>query len=116
MLTEPGGPFINVDKLDLRKYATRPALAKVSCLPPNGRAAEVAAVRCCVITYCIMITTLGRRSSWQRLRRVCGRVEGPLLLIGAGAVVHAEYKDWWWKARLGKCYFQVLRVCCVACC
>ena len=31
MLTEPGGPFINVDKLDLRKYATRPALAKVLC-------------------------------------------------------------------------------------
>ena len=31
MRSEPGGPFINVDKLDLRKYAKRPALAKVLC-------------------------------------------------------------------------------------
>ena len=31
MLAEPGGPFINVDKLDLRKYAQRPALARVLC-------------------------------------------------------------------------------------
>ena len=31
MLSEPGGPFINVDKLDLRKYAVRPALARVLC-------------------------------------------------------------------------------------
>lgn len=31
MLAEPGGPFINVDKLDLRKYAARPALARVLC-------------------------------------------------------------------------------------
>lgn len=25
------GPFINVDRLDLRKYAQRPALAKILC-------------------------------------------------------------------------------------
>ena len=31
ILAEPGGPFINVDKLDLRKYAQRPALARVLC-------------------------------------------------------------------------------------
>lgn len=29
MLTEPGGPFIDVSKLNLAKYANRPALAKV---------------------------------------------------------------------------------------
>lgn len=29
MLTEPGGPFIDVSKLNLAKYASRPALAKV---------------------------------------------------------------------------------------
>ena len=28
MLTEPGGPFIDVSKLNLSKYAHRPALAK----------------------------------------------------------------------------------------
>jgi tetratricopeptide repeat protein 8 len=31
MLSEPGGAFINIDKLDLRKYASRPALARVLC-------------------------------------------------------------------------------------
>lgn len=31
MMSEPGGPFINIDKLDLRKYAARPALARVLC-------------------------------------------------------------------------------------
>lgn len=31
MLSEPGGPFINVDKLDLRKYAARPMLARALC-------------------------------------------------------------------------------------
>lgn len=29
MLTEPGGPFIDISKLNLTKYAQRPPLAKV---------------------------------------------------------------------------------------
>ena len=29
MLTEPGGPFLDVSKLDLNKYAQKPALARV---------------------------------------------------------------------------------------
>lgn len=29
MLTEPGGPFIDVSKINLAKYAERPVLAKV---------------------------------------------------------------------------------------
>ena len=46
MLTEPGGPFIDVSKINLGKYANRPALAKVServvhkfsvCLKFNSR-------------------------------------------------------------------------------
>jgi len=73
MLTEPGGPFINVDKLDLRKYATRPALAKVLC------------------DYILYHDHNPRKA----------------LELAALATVHAEYKDWWWKARLGKCYFQL---------
>ena len=31
MLTQPGGPFVDLDKLDLRKYAQRPALARALC-------------------------------------------------------------------------------------
>ena len=30
MLSEAGGPFIRVERLDLKKYAARPELAKVS--------------------------------------------------------------------------------------
>ena len=30
MLTEPGGPFVDVSKLNMSKYSQRPALAKVS--------------------------------------------------------------------------------------
>lgn len=73
MLTEPGGLFINVDKLDLRKYATRPALAKVLC------------------DYIIYIDHKPRKA----------------LELCSLATVHAEYKDWWWKARLGKCYYKL---------
>ena len=29
MLTEPGGPFIDISKLNVAKYAQRPSLAKV---------------------------------------------------------------------------------------
>lgn len=29
MLTEPGGPFIDISKLNLTKYAQQPPLAKV---------------------------------------------------------------------------------------
>ena len=31
MVQEAGGPFINVERLDLRKYASRPALARALC-------------------------------------------------------------------------------------
>merc|ERR1711990_1258312 len=68
MRSEPGGPFINVDKLDLRKYATRPALAKVLC------------------DYIIYHDHNPRKA----------------LELAALATQHVEYKDWWWKARLGK--------------
>ncbi|OQR90039.1 sporangia induced TRP protein [Achlya hypogyna] len=29
------------------------------------------------------------------------------LELAAEATVAADYKDWWWKARLGKCYYQL---------
>lgn len=31
MMSEAGGPFINVDRLDLRKYAARTSLSRVLC-------------------------------------------------------------------------------------
>lgn len=73
MLSEPGGPFVAVEKLDLRKYAARPALARVLC------------------DYIIYHDHNPKKS----------------LELCAIATQLAEYKDWWWKARLGKSYYQL---------
>ncbi|EFJ39613.1 TRP protein for flagellar function [Volvox carteri f. nagariensis] len=73
LASEPGGPFINVDRLDLRKYAARPLLARVLC------------------DYLIYT-----EHNMKRALELC-----------ALATQVAEYQDWWWKARLGKCYYQL---------
>jgi len=73
MLSEAGGPFINVDKLDLRKYASRPALARALC------------------DYILYHDHNPKKS----------------LELAALATVQADYQDWWWKARLGKSYYQL---------
>eukprot|EP00899_Mesostigma_viride_P006572 jgi/Mesvir1/15916/Mv08240-RA.1 len=73
MLSEPGGMFINVDKLDLRKYAQRPALARALC------------------DFIIYHDHNPKKA----------------LELAALATVQADYSDWWWKARLGKCYYQL---------
>eukprot|EP01043_Picozoa_sp_COSAG02_P079353 COSAG02_NODE_18315_length_946_cov_0.971665_2_plen_123_part_01 len=73
MLSEPGGPFINIERLDLKKYAQRPALAKILC------------------DYIIYQLHNPRKA----------------LELASLATVAADYKDWWWKARLGKCYYQL---------
>lgn len=72
MNTDPGG-FINADRLDLRKYATRPAIAKG------------------LIDFILYHDHNPKKA----------------LELASEATVAAEYKDWWWKARLGKCYYQL---------
>jgi len=68
-----GGQFINVDRLDFKKYATRPALAKV-----------------------LMDFILYHDHNPKKA-----------LELAVEATKAAEFKDWWWKARLGKCYYQL---------
>ncbi|EMP39405.1 Tetratricopeptide repeat protein 8 [Chelonia mydas] len=58
MLTNPEGPFINLSRLNLAKYAQKPKLAKA-------------------------------------------------LDLAALATEHAQYKDWWWKVQIGKCYYRL---------
>jgi len=79
LLSTPGGPFIAVDKLDLKRYATRPAIAKALC------------------DYILYVDHNPRKG----------------MELAAAATVHSGYTDWWWKQRLGKCYFQLglLRDC-----
>lgn len=73
LLSEAGGPFIQADKLDLRKYVQRPALARA------------------LLDYLIHVDHNPRKA----------------LELAALATTAANFSDWWWKERLGKCYFQL---------
>lgn len=73
MLSEAGGPFINVDRLDLRKYAARPALART------------------LFDYILYHDHNPRKA----------------LELASLATMQAGYNDWWWKERLGKCYYML---------
>ncbi|GMH44731.1 hypothetical protein BSKO_12683 [Bryopsis sp. KO-2023] len=73
LLSQPGGPFINVDRLDLRKYSARPNLARVLC------------------DY-----ILYHDHNPKKALELC-----------ALATKSTEFGDWWWKSRLGKCYYQL---------
>jgi tetratricopeptide repeat protein 8 len=68
-----GDQFIVSEKLDMKKQASRPSIAKALC------------------DYLIYVEHNPKRA----------------LELCAEATVQTEYKDWWWKARLGKCYFQL---------
>ncbi len=65
--------FIQAERLDLRKYAARPALGKALC------------------DYLLYVDHNPRRA----------------MELCALATVAAGYSDWFWKERLGKCYFQL---------
>ncbi|XP_056666538.1 tetratricopeptide repeat protein 8 isoform X3 [Monodelphis domestica] len=58
MLTNPDGPFINLSRLNLTKYAQKPKFAKA-------------------------------------------------LDLAALSTEHSQYKDWWWKVQIGKCYYRL---------
>jgi len=67
------GQFIDVDRLDLRRYAARPPLAKALC------------------DFMLYHAHNPKKA----------------LELAAAATVVCGYRDWWWKTRLGKCYFQL---------
>jgi len=73
MASEANGPFINVDRLDLRKYAARPSLAKA------------------LFDYILYHDHNPKKA----------------LELASLATVQANYEDWWWKERLGKCYYML---------
>lgn len=68
-----GANFINVDRLDFKKYAKRPGLAKV------------------LLDFILYHDHNPKKG----------------LELASEATQASEYKDWWWKARLGKCYYQL---------
>lgn len=73
MKSEAGGPFINAERLDMKKYAQRPAMAKA------------------LVEYLLYHDHNPRRA----------------LELCAEATQERDFQDWFWKARLGKCYYQL---------
>ena len=72
MINQPDGPFVDVSKINLSKYAQRPAI---------GRA---------LFEY-LFHHENDVRSSLQ---------------LAAAATEHSQFKNWWWKVQLGKCYYR----------
>ena len=73
MMSQTGGKFVDLDRMDLGKYAQRPALARVLC------------------DYIMQVEHNPKKGA-----ELC-----------ALATKQVEFSDWWWKARLGKCYYQL---------
>ncbi|KFW80788.1 Tetratricopeptide repeat protein 8, partial [Manacus vitellinus] len=73
MLTNPDGPFINLSRLNLAKYAQKPKLAK---------------------------------ALFEYIFHHENDVKNALDLA-ALATEHAQFKDWWWKVQIGKCYYRL---------
>ncbi|XP_067141964.1 tetratricopeptide repeat protein 8 [Centruroides vittatus] len=72
MLSHPEGPFINLGRLNLTKYASTPSLAKP------------------LFEYIYYHENDVRHA----------------LDLAAQATQACQYKDWWWKLQLGKCYYR----------
>jgi tetratricopeptide repeat protein 8 len=73
MQANNSGLFIDAERLDMKKYAQRPSIAKALC-----------------------DFLLYHDHNPRKALELC-----------AEATVQADFKDWWWKARLGKCYYQL---------
>ncbi|XP_037081086.1 tetratricopeptide repeat protein 8-like [Pollicipes pollicipes] len=73
MLSSPDGPFINLARLNLAKYAKEPTVAKP------------------LFEYILYHE--------NDIRHACD--------LASQATQAAEYKDWWWKVALGKCYYRL---------
>ena len=71
--SEPGGPFVNLERINMQKYAARPAMAKALC------------------DYIFHV-----EHNPKKAVELC-----------AAATQVSNFKDWCWKARLGKGYYQL---------
>ncbi|XP_046612806.1 tetratricopeptide repeat protein 8 [Neodiprion virginianus] len=73
MLTEPDGPFIQLSRLNISKYAAQPGIAKP------------------LFEYIYYHEHDARYA----------------LDLAVQATQACQFKDWWWKVQLGKCYYAL---------
>uniref|UniRef100_A0A8C7F574 Tetratricopeptide repeat domain 8 n=1 Tax=Oncorhynchus kisutch TaxID=8019 RepID=A0A8C7F574_ONCKI len=81
MLTNPEGPFINLSRLNLAKYAQKPNLSKT------------------LFEYIF--------HHENDVKNVSYKYRYTALDLAALATENAQFKDWWWKVQLGKCYYRL---------
>ncbi|XP_051240695.1 tetratricopeptide repeat protein 8 isoform X2 [Dicentrarchus labrax] len=106
MLTNPDGPFINLSRLNLAKYSQKPNLSRTLFEFIFHHENDVKNVSVALICY---------KANWFALH--CKIVYYSCntnfiflvqaLDLAAQATEHAQFKDWWWKVQLGKCYYRL---------
>ncbi len=72
-LSSSAGPLVDVEKINVRKYAKKTGLAMA------------------LVDYLLYVEHNVRKA----------------LDLCVEATKESDFKDWWWKARLGKCYFKL---------
>ncbi|XP_058423502.1 tetratricopeptide repeat protein 8 isoform X3 [Diceros bicornis minor] len=99
MLTSPDGPFINLSRLNLTKYAQKPKLAKALFEYIFHHENDVKTIHFEDVTLHLGIYIMLLRNRTY--------IEKNALDLAALSTEHAQYKDWWWKVQIGKCYYRL---------
>ncbi|KAM9713715.1 tetratricopeptide repeat protein 8 isoform 3-T3 [Dama dama] len=98
MLTSPDGPFINLSRLNLTKYAQKPKLAKALFEYIFHHENDVKTLHLEDVLHLGIHIMLVRNRNY---------IEKEALDLAALSTEHSQYKDWWWKVQLGKCYHRL---------
>ena len=100
-MASEGGVFINVERLNFARYAKR-------CVFDCVVFRHFACVFTLMCPYVILISTSPALAK-ALMDFIVYHDHNPKkgLELAAEATKACDYKDWWWKARLGKCYYQL---------
>ncbi|MBN3271131.1 TTC8 protein, partial [Polyodon spathula] len=102
MLTHPDGPFINLSRLNLAKYAQKPNLSKALFEYIFHHENDVKNPSCL-----FGVTLFKNNFAIIAFNTFYKCVQTQALDLAALATEHAQFKDWWWKVQLGKCYYRL---------
>ncbi|XP_040831116.1 tetratricopeptide repeat protein 8 isoform X3 [Ochotona curzoniae] len=99
MLTSPDGPFINLSRLNLTKYSQKPKLAKALFEYIFHHENDVKTVSCELVLLYF--------GHYKFCLQKVAEIEKNALDLAALSTEHSQYKDWWWKVQIGKCYLRL---------
>ncbi|XP_062037186.1 tetratricopeptide repeat protein 8 isoform X3 [Lepus europaeus] len=108
MLTSPDGPFINLSRLNLTKYSQKPKLAKALFEYIFHHENDVKTIHLEDVALCfgIYIMLCRNRNHIEEKENLFPKLLHALDLA-ALSTEHSQYKDWWWKVQIGKCYYRL---------